>query len=321
MTAPNLIRFRYRRLHYYCGTKAAIPLVLLLLFVGALCASAQPAPILFTGHLNWDCYQDTVYGKRVGQRAWLPDKIIWGKTDIHHAQPCDSDTTYGGHPPGAPRFSVTDFVYPTWQEGGSVSFEQYNTNDSLTDMLLFLWGTASTSSTVQDTGRALVLYGQLALDTVKTIYVGNIDSAMQTTPFFASDLDIDEELVNPAVRDMGNIRSYELLRQNFPVHSSGPPHLPITPGETLAEQASVTVYPNPAELWAHLQSEPLDAGEYTITVMAVNGREYHRQSVHLLATQQVERELDLSGLPSGYYMVRLHRDGRMISSYPIVIVR
>lgn len=320
MNVPNRTRCRHRGHHYYGRTMVAIPLLLLLFIAGALCASAQSAPILFTGHLNWDCYQDTVYGKRVGQRAWLPEKIVWGKTDIHHSQPCDGDTTYGGHPAGAPRFSVTDFVYPAWQEGGSVSFEQYNTNDSLVDMLFYLWGTASTSSTVQDTGRALVLYGQLALDTVKTIYIGTIDSAMQSTPFFASDLDIDEELVNPAVRDMGGIRSYELLRQNFPVHSSGPPHLPVSPGELLDEKARVTVYPNPAELWAHLQSEPLEAGEYTITVMAVNGREYHRQTVRLLATQQVERELDLNGLPSGYYVVRLHRDGRVISSYPIVIV-
>lgn len=305
---------RYRR-----GVAGRLVLALfVVLCVLSLPVMAQPISILYTGHLNPDCYQDTVYGRQMGQRTWLPDRIVWGKTDIHHAQPCDDDPSYGGHPAGAPRFPVTNFVYPTWQEAGSVSFECYNTNDSLVDMLFFLWGTASTGSSVQDTGRALVIYGQLALDTLKTIYVGTIDSAVQSTPFFASDLDINEELINPAVRDMSGIRSYELLRTTFPVTPPKAPHLPAALGSVSATH--VSIYPNPAELWAQLQSEPLEAGEYTITVLAVSGREYHRQTVHLTSTQQVERELNLSGLPNGYYIVRLHRDGHVISSSPIVIV-
>jgi hypothetical protein len=293
--------------------------VVCLVWTAPMTAQTGPPTVLFVGHLNTDCYADTVLGSANGPRTYLPDVIIWGKRDEAHPQPCDKDVT-GGHAPGTRIMPKTPLVYPNWREmRGSVAFEQYNTNDSIADVILYLWG--KSPATGKDTSRALVIYGQLALDTLPVLLVGEIDS-LQTAPFFAMDMRIGREFVAPDVRDISGQISYELPRAKFPPKDGDeePPH-PIIQASATKESATVSVYPNPAELWTRLESSPLEEGEYTITVMAVNGRVYHTQTVQVAARGQIERELHLTDLPSGYYVVRLHREGELLSSYPIVIVR
>lgn len=297
--------------------------VLLFCAVCVVCAiplTAQTAPptVLFVGHLNTDCYPDTVCGYANGPRTYLPDVIVWGQAVAERPQPCDKDGTHGGHPKEARLLPKTSFVYPGWRElRGSVAFEQYNSNDSITDVILYLWG--KSPHTGKDTSRALVVYGQLALDTLPVLMIGEIATQLQSTPFFAMDMRIGREFVAPDVRDISGRISYELPRVNFPLQEDKPPH-PLTQAPVLKQQATVSVYPNPAELWTRLESSPLEQGDYTITVMAVNGRVYHTQSVTVAVEGQIERELNLNNLPSGYYVVQLHREGELISSYPIVIV-
>ena len=308
----------------WCSLTARIRTVLLLCVIGPIfsvptIAQTNPSVVLFVGHLNTDCYPDTVRGQANGPRTYLPDKIYWGVPDSTNPMPCDADSTRGGHPPGAHLFPLTPLVYPSWPElRGSVAFEQYNTNDEITDVILYLWG--KSPLTGQDTSHSLVIYGQLALDTLPVLMVNTITTGTQTTPFFAMGLRIGTEFIEPDFRDMGGRISYELPRVNFST-AGEPPHIPQPPGVQTGESATVAAYPNPAELWTRLESSPLSEGEYTITVMGVNGRIYHTQQVRVAGGGQIDRELDLGGLVSGYYIVRLYREGTFISSHPIVIVR
>ena len=281
-------------------------------------AQTGPPTTLFVGHLNTDCYPDTVRGREVDTRSYLPDVIVWGKPVEGHPAPCDRDSSQGGHPQGTRIFPVTPIMYPDWPElRGSVAFEQYNTNDNITDVILYLWG--KSPLTGKDTSRALVLYGQLALDTLPMLMIGEIAPTLQTAPFFAMDLVLGRQFVDPAVRDIGGEVSYELPRVHFVMQEEKP--VKMTAQGEPEVTATVTAYPNPAELWTRLESSPLEEGEYTITVLAVNGRVYHTQTLQVLPKGRIDRELNLNDLPSGYYVVQLHRESRFISSHPIVIVR
>ena len=295
-----------------------------LLFALVLCAVILPvrahvppgATILFTGHLNADCRPDTVVGKEFGKGVWLPDMIVWGRdTTIQ----CDSSVM---HPAGTPQPPVTGFTYPNWTDlNGSVAFGPYNLNDSLQDIILYLWGTSP--NTGLDTARFLLLFGQRALDTLGVIQVAQIDSAFQSEPFIALDIDYNYYLTDPKVRDLTGVESYELRTADMvvvPVDTSGGggTHM-AAPRDSLT--TTVSVYPNPTELGARLQSSRLEPGTYTITVLAVNGQEYHRQTVQISAPEQLERELDLHNLPTGTYIVRLHKDGRVLGSHPIIVIR
>ncbi len=294
--------------------------VLLAVFWSSLSLQAQSSQpvVLFTGHLNNDCYPDTVRGFATDARTYLPDMIVWGKPNERNPQQCDRDSTRGGHPKEARIMPTTSIGYPDWRElQGSVAFEQYNTNDEVTDMILYLWG--KSPQTGKDTARVVVVYGQVALDTLPVLMIGSVTSGTQTAPFFAMDLTVGRQFVDPAVRDVGGQTSFELPRVQFALREEEPVQniAPQQPGMT----ATVTAYPNPAELWTRLESSPLEAGQYTITVMAVNGSVYHTQLVDVSRQGQISEELNLNDLPSGYYVVRLHRAGEYISSYPIVIVR
>ena len=285
----------------------------------SLYAQSGEQVVLFTGHLNADCIPDTVKGRSTGLRAYLPDMIVWGRPADKNGCP---DTIQGRHAPGTPFVPLTPIIYSGWGDfGGSVAFQRYNQNDSLDDMIFYLWGNYQDSSGVRDTARAVVIFGQKDLDLQHSITVLNIQAPFQASPFIAMDLRILHELVDPAERDLTGEISYELLPANVQVMppDTTPPHPIAQPADTLL--TNVRVYPNPTELWARLQAQPLSPGEYTVSIMAVNGEEYHKQIVQIGESGQLEREFDLRTLPSGYYVVRLHTKGRFIGSYPITIVR
>src|ERR1700754_3470673 len=127
-------------------------------FAVPITAETGPPVVLFVGHLNTDCYPDTVRGHATDARTYLPDVIVWGKPNPLRPQVCDKDSTRGGHPQRAHIAPLTSIIYPVWPElHGSVAFEQYNTNDNITDVILYLWG--KSPITGKDTARALVLYG------------------------------------------------------------------------------------------------------------------------------------------------------------------
>lgn len=298
----------------------AVVYLALLCCCASLKAQTEPMVVLFTGQLNGDCIADTVKGRSTGLRTYLPDMIVWGKPVANNGCP---DTVQGRHTAGTPYVPLTPFVYSGWTElEGAVAFQRYNENDNLDDIIFYLWGKYQDSSGVRDTARAIVIFGQKDLDLQHIITVQNIAPNFQSAPFFAMDLKLNHELVAPQERDLTGEISYELLPADVKIvqpDTGKPPHPVIQPIDTIF--TDVRVYPNPTELWARMQAHPLVPGEYTISIMAVSGEEYHKQTVQIGESGQLEREFDLRTLPSGYYVVRLHTNGRYIGSYPITIVR
>ncbi len=260
---------------------------------------------LFIGHLNVDSYPDTVYGVADRGARALPVSIAWG------IGPATKQGSSKNH--------RTEIRYPKWATlGGSVAIQRLNSDDTLSDLCIYLWGTYKQGAKTRDTMRVLAIFGQSNLDRVPEIRLKNIDG-FQTEPFIAMDLRADSEFVKPAVRDMSGKRSYELkqirLGEKIDTSRTKPPVAPPAPSYT------VRVYPNPTAQTAHVEASVLPSGEYHVTVMSVNGRVVHEQSVSVSLSGELFRLLDLGSLSSGYYIVRLYSDQKMIGSYPIVIAR
>lgn len=299
----------HRRRHY--GGTAVFPLLLL---VSVLCLRAQtPEPrLLFTGHLNNDCYEDRVYGRVMGAaQTWLPEIILWGRPDSLASGCPDSSL--------APAITATQFVYPAWHHfAGTVSFTQVNHNDTRTDMLLFLWGSTDSAATEPDTGRALVVFGQQALAELEVIDLNLVAAGFQSEPFFAMDVQEGAGLSEPAIRDLSDVESYRLDPLNIAVgEQPEPPHPLVT---SVRDSVEVRIYPNPS-LYAATIEAVLPAGAYTARVVGVNGQVYDEQRFVLEQDGTLWRGIDVSRLTSGYYVVQLVRETGVVGVYPFIIRR
>ena len=84
---------------------------------------------------------------------------------------------------------------------------------------------------------------------------------------------------------------------------------------------TVRIYPNPTIQTAQVEASIVPEGEYKVVVVAVNGRVALNQEVSVGASGELLRTLDLHSLPSGYYVVRLYSQQKMLGAYPIVITK
>lgn len=289
-----------------------------------LCATALSAQnyILFIGHLNPDCYADTVRGTMHGNElTYLPDVIVWGQPDSS-ATPCpaDSSTKSKGKNNGTPKHAQTKIIYPEYYNmGGSVSFMRFNPNDTLTDIVLFLWGKTKAEVTESDTGRAIVIFGQKDLDKHAVLVIHQMARGFQSKPFFAQDLQVGEDLHSPKERDLTGIKSYRLRRPATVVgDTASEPPQPIITG--VADSIALRVYPNPSLYTATIEAE-VAAGVYTAQVVGVDGRVQREQEVRLEQRGLLWHNVDVATLPNGYYAVQLRRDGRVVGTYPFIIMR
>jgi hypothetical protein len=305
-----MIMFRDRQ----CRCQQLRKRLFLLLFIPFMCSAQAQVPtseatLLYIGRINNDCVPDTVYGNTYGHAmTWLPKVIVWGRPDTAH--PCPGPATV------EPVYS-TDFIYPSYPRfGGSCSFLQVNTGDEQTDMLFYLWGYKDSTSSEPDTGRVLVIFGQDSLARVPTVVFSSITSGFQSVPFFAQDIRLGIDLVEPQVRDLSSVESYLLLPITAGDTSSHPPHL-VT---DVRDSMDVRIYPNPSLYTATLEAS-LPAGSYTARVVGINGQVYSAQDLALQSEGRLWRNLDVSGLASGYYVVQLVRNGQIIKIYPFLIRR
>lgn len=324
-------------------TAATIVLLLHATGAGTTELRAQVSDIMYIGDLNGDCLSDTVRSKEYGggeqERSELPTQIFWGISPNGTPPPCTNASVHVGGT--TPHVAVTHLLYPTtWASlGGSASFLRYNKNDGIVDMVLFLWGEVPVSQggsspqggepssggtpTLQPVSRAVVLFGGTGMDALTVLPIEALSYPFSSTPVVSMDLRVGTELVEPRVRDYTGIESHELLPVAF-LPQQGAPPIPETPpssADIRSAQYSVSIYPNPTELMARLQSAPLEAGSYSIVVATVNGMEVRRQLVELPVGGELQQELLLAGLPSGMYMVRLYKSGMIVSSQPMMVVR
>lgn len=280
---------------------------------------APGTPVIFAGDLNGDSYADTVIGRNYGAAmTLLPEAVVWGWD--WSQQP----------PPGF--IPVTPFVYPAYPEfAGSAAFLHVNPEqDDLTDMILFVWGTTDSSSAEADTGRTVVIFGQSVLSEQHSIDLNLLPDSVQTSPYYAQDLYINQHLTEPSVRDLSGVDSYLLPDIDMGGHTEPPK--PVMPkpvitqvGSTTVGGATLRIYPNPSLHAATLEAE-LPAGSYTLRIVGVSGRVLQQQSLELARTGSIRHTLDLSDLASGYYMVQIERSGtersgENVGAYPFIIRR
>ncbi|MEP7217687.1 MAG: T9SS type A sorting domain-containing protein [Bacteroidota bacterium] len=250
---------------------------------------------------------------------YLVHSLHWGHPTIQQQgseQRWDSSCL--DHIPQYKRVPITTITYPSWDSlSGSVSFQKMNP-DSLTDLLITIWGRVGDTRNRHDTLRPLLLFGQHGLDTLKDLDLAKVEG-FQATPFFAMVLRFGTDLIEPEVRDLSGRTShliapiaYNIDRRDSIKH----------PGNGVMDNPiQVRVYPNPTGTAAQIESESTPAGEYSVEVVGVNGQVYRRQEVSVSATSGLFRVLDLHDIPSGYYLVRLHSASKLIGSYPIIITR
>jgi hypothetical protein len=218
----------------------------------------------------------------------------------------------------------TEIRYPAWHElSGSPSFQQFN-GDSLSDIIIHFRGKAGDSINRHDTARSLAIFGQNGLDTLAVLDIGTMET-FQSEPFFAMDLRLGIDLIDPAVRDLSGITSYELASPSIDVGpadtTAPPPPVTMTAGVGTESRGVFHIYPNPAGLAAQVEGMDVPPGEYQVEIVAVNGHTYLRQDVVVEGSGNLFKTLDVSLVPSGYYVVRLAKAGKVTGTYPIVITR
>lgn len=308
-------RRRRRSCHRATGIAPLLFVPLLFLMYTVLRAQSPVADsrLLFTGYLNNDCYEDQVYGHVCSNgQTWLPDRIEWG-------QPVSPDSLCADST-AAPSLAETRFVYPNWDRfAGTVSFTRINSNDSRTDMLFFLWGCTDSTVTEPDTARSLVIFGQEALSSQEEIDLAQIPAGFQSQPLFTVELERGYGLTDPAVRDLSDVESYLLDPVNIAVGDTS-----ITPPQPLVthvqDSVDVRIYPNPSLYAATIQAA-LPAGVYTAKVIGVSGQIYDEQTLSLESDGTLWRNIDVSKLANGYYIVQLVRNSGVVGVYPFIIRR
>jgi hypothetical protein len=305
--------------------------------------------VLFVGTLNFDCYRDTVVGWADDDHRMLPRAIHWGAAPAHADSAADS--ACASPTPARARVRVTEIRYPEWNRvTATASFMRMN-DDTLADIVLILRGKPNDTWRAHrnldgvmrsDSLRMLLIPGQQALDSIRTLNLASIGS-FQSEPYFALELSEGTDVVDPAVRDASGAKSYEVKpvqldvhkkKEKDSTHQQGPgpqnnPGSPNNPGpQTAGAYATgadgpvlVRLFPNPASTDASVSARPLSPGSYTIEIIATNGQTAATQQIDVTTSRDLLSTFDVSRLASGYYLVRLSSRDHIIGSYPIIVTR
>jgi hypothetical protein len=253
-------------------------------------------------NVNPGSCKDTIVGRRTRDGQVAPVRIDWGVCDT-------SQTRRSG---GSTRIHL-----PQWNGlRFSVSMQDLN-GDSLVDLIFFSSGKPEGRTRRSDSLRAVVVFGQSGLDTLRQIAVSSIGAGLQSRPFYALELEPGTHLQLPQRRDIIGRTSFLLVRLSSDASDSS-----RVPDRTSIDSAGVilTVTPNPASSSASIAAAGLQAARYSVRLVAVNGSSYHENSIEVGGSGRLADIIDLSTVPTGYYFVVLEVDGMRRASYPIVIV-
>lgn len=269
--------------------------------------------VLFIGRCNPDCMPDTILGSPTGflaERGYLPRLVLWGRSSSG-GNGCQDATV-----PAALRRVYTTITYPSLPAlRGSASFISLN-GDSLLDVVFVLRSTITLDGKTRDSTRLVAVFGQYSMSALATIDLAAVSSTFIASPFIAMELRKGAQLVAPAVRDLSGRTSYELPKIDYTITP------PDTASHSLpAHVATVRVFPNPAATSANVEALAVPAGDYDVDVIATDGAVVVRRQVSLAVDGDLFGTLDVRRLPSGYYVVRLVRDGRSVGTYPVIVTR
>lgn len=311
---------------------------------GAQESGREGMRLLYVGAVNVDCFADTVWGTMDANLNTLPKLIVWGHADAAAEEAAkrdqrkrDSLDACSSAVPRGKRRTQTKINYPGWDGmSGIVSFVNLN-GDGYTDLFLTLSGSVGDGRSRRDTVRRLVIFGGHGLDSLATLNIGDAPR-LQRVPFNAMDLTVGEEIARPARRDLSGRTSYEILPIDFAnadpdtngMPGNGMPGLHDGRSPALSSRADrgdlapardLWAAPNPARDVADIRAVRLEEGTYQVEVVAANGETVLRRDAAVPASGALAGTFDVSGLPVGYYTVRLARAGHAVGTYPLVVMR
>ena len=261
------------------------------------------ASIDFIGSINSDCRPDTIIALGKDSRNLIPSIIVWGNSRQNNDIPDSLEKVY------------TKIVYPTWDNLKVRLNPMKINNDTITDLLIIVWGRLPLDSThYKDTATAVIIFGKKYLDTLAEIHISEIDS-MTLSPFVAMKLPLGVALSNCAIRDYSHIPSYKVNNVNIDTNVF------TRPSEVNALIQSVKVYPNPAVYYANIELSNFASGDYNAELYSSYGEKITSQSISLTSQGDITRNIDLSNIATGYYMLKLFAGSKPIGSYQIIVVK
>lgn len=254
-----------------------------------------PEMVLAQRHINGDALPDTLIGVSVG-KLYLPTAIRWGRDETASvSQPVRQ----------------TEFLYPDWDGlSGSFSVLRYNPEDTLSDMI---WHLRGTTTAAEAASRSCVIFGQSCLDRMRYVDIAAMQD-IQTQPYCAARLIEGETLVDGRRRDLSERKSYLMKRMQLPIDIAADREAEL-PG------VDFRLFPNPASSRVRLSARNLPAGSYSIQVVAVDGTSHMERVVEIGGDSEVDCELNLERLPSGFYIVELRRSEQRVGALTMVVAR
>lgn len=264
--------------------------------------------ILKVANLNNDRTQDTIVGVADSRLKFLPKYIRWGKDTSDHSIP------------DSLKLAQTNISYPEWIDFTGVCMLDYINQDTLLDIVLVLWGTLDTSSQQpMDTSIALVIFGKHGLNTISQINISDIDT-FQIQPFVAMKLRMGHELTNSIVRDMSYKASYELNDINLDVDTSSHPPPGITDKQADDKKPDIRIYPNPAIYYTNVELNNIPPGTYRIQIISMQGSLLNEQQITSETRGGLIKQIVLSDIASGSYLLRIFGDNKIIGDFPIIVL-
>lgn len=273
--------------------------------------------ILFTGHLDFDCVPDTVIGyAKAPTFRILPRRIVWGQDT---ALDCGTLTFHE---------DVSWFAYPDWEElWGSVSILTYNTQDSISDILLTYGGKVDTGSARRDTATTIVLFGQDHIADRDSIPLGLTDT-MQMSPFFAMKVIPASRLIDSSLTDYTGFPSYVLPLISLDVtddtdDTATQSILLLTSVNDPERERSLMseIYPNPISQTTTIRARPLPPGTYRVEAVSTGGEIVFSTKVDVGSSGELFAPLDLSGLSSGYYQILIRSGEHILTVHSVALIQ
>lgn len=289
--------------------------------------------ITYIGHLNFDCYVDTLISsasKRNNDTLHIantlfPKYVFWGRCNLPRdsMKNCPCYDTLGV--PDTQKVWYTRIDYPSFVNIRISSFVvKYNEIDSVSDIVCLMWGKSSTDSNAVDTSTIVALFGQSTLDTLLNVNLGEIDS-IQTSPFFAMKLYPNIHLVDSARRDDTGKLSYRLPCVNFSVGNSTQEqessNAIISSLEAKNENGEFLIYPNPATHTLLVRYKGATMQNVSIHITSSTGSEILRMNMECQGKRDCTETIGLNEIMNGLYSVRiLGKNQQLLFAQNIIVV-
>lgn len=273
--------------------------------------------VLTITHINFDRYQDTIIGRQWQPLVYMPVSIRWGRKNDTLPETIDS----AHYVPDSLKVRESLFHYPAWRNmRGNITYDHVNM-DTVQDIVFAISGFSCDTCAPVSYKRMVLLFGQDYLDTMSVIDLSVIDS-FQFHPFIAINLQPGKELISPEHRDVSRNTSYVFPRISMNVRdtsadTSGMARAPLGVEEG---KYMLRVYPNPAVYFTTVEAVTLPSGSYVVEIVNSAGQSFHRQEVDVEQSGELLRRLDLSAIPTGYYLIKVHTGRKLYGVYQILII-